>query len=68
VLEALDLTAVRPNGYGFQIELTYRAHQRGFRIVEVPIVFQERRAGASKMSRSIVTEAMLMVWRLKLGA
>ncbi|HUZ75950.1 MAG TPA: polyprenol monophosphomannose synthase [Chloroflexota bacterium] len=68
VLEALDLAAVRSNGYGFQIELTYRAHQRGFRIVEVPIVFQERRAGASKMSRSIITEAMLMVWRIKFGA
>ncbi|MHB8619719.1 MAG: polyprenol monophosphomannose synthase [Chloroflexota bacterium] len=65
VLEALDLDKVRSNGYAFQVELTYRAHQRGFRIVEIPIVFQERRVGDSKMSRQIVVEAMLVVWRLK---
>lgn len=65
VLESLDLHAVRSNGYAFQIELTYRAHQRGYRIVEIPIIFQDRRVGESKMSRSIVTEAMGMVWRMR---
>jgi dolichol-phosphate mannosyltransferase len=61
VLEALDLSEVRSQGYGFQVELTYRALQLGFRIVEVPIVFTDRRVGQSKMSRRIVLEAM---WRI----
>ena len=55
--------AVRSRGYAFQVELTYRAVQRGFRVVEVPIVFQERRAGSSKMDSSIVLEA---IWRVPL--
>lgn len=63
VLEAIDLDAVRSRGYAFQVELTYRALRRGFRVVEVPIVFRDRRVGASKMDRSIVVEA---VWRLPL--
>jgi dolichol-phosphate mannosyltransferase len=63
VLEAIDLDAVRSRGYAFQVELTYRAIQRGFRVVEVPIVFRDRRVGASKMSRSIVLEA---IWRVPL--
>lgn len=67
VLETLDLEAIRSNGYSFQIEVTYRCHQRGFRIVEVPIVFVDRRNGSSKMSSRIVLEALLMVWRLRLG-
>jgi dolichol-phosphate mannosyltransferase len=67
VLEAIDLESVRSNGYSFQIEMTYRAIQKGFRVVEVPIVFVDRRAGQSKMSRSIFLEAMGMVWRLRLG-
>ncbi|HRI49066.1 MAG TPA: polyprenol monophosphomannose synthase [Pseudomonadota bacterium] len=67
VLEAIDLESVRSNGYSFQIEMTYRAIQRGFRVVEVPIVFVDRRAGQSKMSRSIFLEAMGMVWRMRLG-
>ncbi len=61
VLEAIDLDAVRSRGYAFQVELTYRALQRGFRVVEVPIVFRDRRVGASKMSRSIVLEAIVQV-------
>jgi dolichol-phosphate mannosyltransferase len=61
VLEALDLSQVRSQGYGFQVELTYRALQLGFRVVEVPIVFTDRRVGQSKMSRRIVLEAM---WRI----
>jgi dolichol-phosphate mannosyltransferase len=63
VLEAIDLDAVGSRGYAFQVELTYRAIQRGFEVVEVPIVFRDRRVGASKMSRSIVLEA---IWRVPL--
>ena len=66
-LEILDLERVHSNGYSFQIELTYRCHRRGLKIVEVPIVFRERRSGRSKMSKGIVLEAMLLVWRLRLG-
>ncbi len=66
VLEALDLDAVRSQGYAFQVELTYRALQRGFRVSEVPITFMERQTGASKMSRRIVLEAVWMVPRLRL--
>ena len=67
VLETLPLDRVRTQGYGFQIEMTYRALQAGFRVVEVPIVFVDRRVGQSKMSRDIFLEAMTMVWRLRLG-
>jgi dolichol-phosphate mannosyltransferase len=63
VLEAIDLDAVQAKGYAFQVELTYRAVQRGFRVVEVPIVFRDRRVGSSKMSRAIVAEA---IWRVPL--
>ena len=68
VLEALDLTAVGSEGYSFQVELTYRALRRGFRVAEVPIVFVDRRAGQSKMSRKIFLEAVVMVPRLRLAA
>lgn len=63
VLEALDLDSITAKGYAFQIEMTYRAKQRGFRVVEVPITFVERTEGRSKMSRAIMLEA---VWRLPL--
>jgi dolichol-phosphate mannosyltransferase len=63
VLEAIDLDAVRSRGYAFQVEMTYRAIELGFEVVEVPIVFRDRQAGASKMSRSIVLEA---IWRVPL--
>jgi len=65
VLEAIDLSRVRSNGYAFQIEMSYRAWKRDFRIVEIPIVFVDRTEGTSKMSRSIVREAIWMVWRLR---
>lgn len=65
VLEAIDLDDVRSNGYGFQIEMSFRAWRKGFRIVEIPIVFHDRTEGESKMSRQIVREAVLMVWRLR---
>jgi dolichol-phosphate mannosyltransferase len=67
VLEALDLEGVRSEGYAFQVELTYRALRAGFRVKEIPIVFSERRAGESKMSRRILLEAIAMVPRLRLG-
>ncbi len=67
VLEAIDLEAVRSQGYGFQIELTWRAWQRGFRIGEVPIVFPDRERGESKMSLNIAWEALVGVWRLRRG-
>lgn len=65
VLAAIDLDGIRSNGYGFQIELTYRAAQLGFHIREIPITFVDRRVGQSKMSRRIVGEAMTVVWRLR---
>jgi dolichol-phosphate mannosyltransferase len=61
VLERIDLDAVSARGYAFQIETTYRALRAGFRVVEVPITFSDREAGASKMNRSIVLEA---IWRV----
>jgi len=66
VLEAIDLEAVSSNGYAFQIEMKYRAFRRGFRLVEEPIVFVDRRVGQSKMSGSIVREALWKVWQLRL--
>jgi dolichol-phosphate mannosyltransferase len=63
VLEAIDLDRVTSRGYAFQIELTYRALRKGFRIVEVPIVFADREVGHSKMSRVIVVEA---IWKVPL--
>jgi dolichol-phosphate mannosyltransferase len=65
VLEAIDLATVECSGYAFQIELTYRALRRGFRVVEVPIVFADRRVGQSKMSRRIVLEAIRKVWSIR---
>lgn len=67
-LERIELSAVKSNGYSFQIELTYRAITRGLKVTEVPIWFVDRRAGASKMSRKIFAEAVLMVWKLRLDA
>lgn len=65
VLRAIDLPSVRSHGYAFQVELTYRALQRGFRVVEVPIVFRDRQHGRSKMSWRIAAEAMWLVPRLR---
>ncbi len=63
VLEEIDLDSIESRGYAFQVEMTYRAIQRGFRAVEVPIVFRERQVGSSKMDRAIVAEA---IWRVPL--
>ncbi|MDQ3850689.1 MAG: polyprenol monophosphomannose synthase [Actinomycetota bacterium] len=67
VLEAIDLPTVRSQGYAFQVELTHRAVLAGFRVVEVPIVFRERRRGRSKMSWRIVAEAVVLLPRLRLA-
>ncbi len=64
VLEGIDLPSVRSQGYAFQVELTYRAVRRGFRVVEVPILFSERKVGTSKMSSRIAAEAALVVPQL----
>lgn len=64
VLEAIDLDGIRSEGYAFQIELTYRALRSGFRVLEIPITFRERRAGQSKMSLAIALEAALLVPRM----
>ena len=66
VLEAIELDRVRSNGYAFQIEMTFRAWKKGFRIAEIPIVFTDRVEGQSKMNRKIVREAIWMVWWLRL--
>lgn len=65
VLEAIDLSRVHSDGYAFQIEMTFKAWRKGFRIKEIPIMFVDRRAGVSKMSRRIVREAAWLVWRLR---
>jgi dolichol-phosphate mannosyltransferase len=67
VLEAIDLPTVQSSGYAFQIELTYRTLKKGFQVREVPIVFEDRRVGQSKMSRKIFLEGLTMVWKLRLG-
>jgi dolichol-phosphate mannosyltransferase len=66
VLSALDLTTVEASGYVFQIELKYRAHQAGYSILEVPIVFPDREVGDSKMTPDIALEALLLLWRIRL--
>ena len=68
VLQAIDLSRVRSNGYAFQIEMSVRAWRKGFKLAEVPIVFVDRTEGQSKMNRKIVREAIWMVPRLRLQA
>lgn len=65
VLESIDLSSVKSTGYAFQIEMSFRAWKRGFRIIEIPIVFVDRTEGMSKMSKRIMREAIWMVWRLR---
>jgi dolichol-phosphate mannosyltransferase len=68
VLEAIDLSAIISDGYCFQIEMTFRAWRKGFRIAEIPIVFVERHSGASKMSKHIIWEAIWKVWWFRFKA
>ena len=67
VLERLDLDAITPRGYAFQIEMTYRVKRAGFRVVEIPITFVDRVVGQSKMSRAVVLEAIWRVPLLRVG-
>jgi dolichol-phosphate mannosyltransferase len=64
-LAGIDLDSLRVNGFGFQVEFCYRCHQQGYRFVEVPITFVDRRVGTSKMSSDIFFEALTMVWKLR---
>ena len=64
-LEAIGVGQLRSNGYAFQVETTYRAWRRGLRIVELPIVFVDRRVGQSKLSRRVFLEAVAAAWRLR---
>ena len=68
VLEGIELADVRSNGYAFQIEMSFRAFRKGFKAVEIPIVFTDRTQGTSKMNQGIVREAVVMVWKLRLWA
>lgn len=68
VLAAIDLDSIKSDGYSFQIEMNYRCFEQGFRIGEIPIIFVDRHAGTSKMSKQIVREAVFMVWKLKFGS
>lgn len=64
-LKKIDLEEIRTNGYGFQIETSYRAYRQSSRIKEIPITYTERRNGLSKMSKKIIWEAMWLVWKLR---
>jgi dolichol-phosphate mannosyltransferase len=66
VLESINFDSIKSNGYAFQIEMTFKAYKKGFRIIEIPIIFTDRFQGTSKMSRKIVGEAVLMVWKLRI--
>jgi dolichol-phosphate mannosyltransferase len=68
VLKSINLSAIRSNGYAFQIEMSFKAWKKGYRIHELPIIFFDRRVGVSKMSQKIVREAVTMVWRLRAQA
>ncbi len=65
VLESINLDKVHSNGYAFQIEMSFKTFKKGFTLLEHPIVFMDRQSGVSKMSRKIIYEAVLMVWKLK---
>lgn len=67
-LQAIDLQTITSNGYSFQIEMKFRALQKGLKVVETPIVFVDRRVGQSKMSRAIFLEALTKVWSLRFGS
>jgi dolichol-phosphate mannosyltransferase len=67
VLESVGLDSIKSKGYAFQVEMTYRAIRLGFKVVEVPIVFRDRKAGVSKIDRSIIAEAVWRIPLLRLG-
>jgi len=65
MLQKIDLKKIRSNGYGFQIEMNYKTWKKGGRIKEVSIIFIDRRSGVSKMNKSIIWEAVFLVWKLR---
>jgi dolichol-phosphate mannosyltransferase len=65
VLESIDLDKIKSNGYSFQIEMNFKTWKKGFKIGEIPIIFYDRQLGKSKMSKKIVREAALLVWKLR---
>jgi dolichol-phosphate mannosyltransferase len=67
VLEKINLDRIKSNGYSFLIEMKYRAHRKGFSIGEIPIIFVDRHSGSSKMSKAIMWEALIIVWKMRLG-
>jgi dolichol-phosphate mannosyltransferase len=67
VIEAIDLNKIHSDGYAFQIEMHYKAWKKGFKIKEIPIIFVDRHSGTSKMSRKVVFEAAVVVWKLRIG-
>lgn len=68
VLESIDLDNIRSNGYAFQIEMNFKTWKKGYRIKEIPIIFYDRAMGTSKMSKKIVKEAAILVWKLRLSS
>lgn len=66
VLESINLDKIKSNGYAFQIEMTFKAWKKGFKVGEIPIIFVDRVKGTSKMSKKIVREAVFMVWKLRI--
>ncbi len=67
VIESIDLNKIHSDGYAFQIEMHYKAWRKGFKIKEIPIIFVDRHSGTSKMSRKVMIEAAIVVWKLRLG-
>jgi len=66
VLKSIDLDKIKSNGYSFQIEMTFKAWKKGFRLKEIPIIFMDRQSGTSKMNKKIIREAIFMVWKLRI--
>jgi dolichol-phosphate mannosyltransferase len=66
-LSKINLSTIKSNGYGFQIEMNYRLWKHGAKIKEIPIIFIDRRSGVSKMNKGIIWEAIFLVWKLRFG-
>ncbi|HPD19321.1 MAG TPA: polyprenol monophosphomannose synthase, partial [Candidatus Goldiibacteriota bacterium] len=67
VIEAINPDKIDSDGYAFQIEMHYKAWKKGFKIKEIPVIFVDRHSGTSKMSRKVMFEAAMVVWKLKMG-
>jgi len=66
VLESINLDKIDSDGYSFQIEMNFKAWKKGFRVLEIPIIFTDRIAGNSKMNKKLIREAIWVVWKLKI--